>query len=73
MEEIEKIAEEEEVTLAQRPERHHRKPDDGRGSFFMLRQIFNILFMIIGVIGLIVLVIWQWVLMFKTARALRNF
>ena len=31
MEEIKKIAEEEEVTLAKRPERHHRKPDDGRG------------------------------------------
>ena len=37
MEEIEKIAEEE-VTIAKRPERHHRKPENGRGSFFMLRQ-----------------------------------
>lgn len=51
MEEINNFAEEEEVTLAKRPERHHRKPEDGRGSFFMLRQIFNILFMVIGVIG----------------------
>ena len=49
MEKIDNIAEEE-VGIAKRPERHHRKPDDGRGSFFMLRQIFNILFMIIGVI-----------------------
>lgn len=50
MEEIDNIAEEE-VGIAKRQERHHRKPDDGRGSFFMLRQLFNILFMIIGVIG----------------------
>ena len=50
MEEIKKIAEEE-VTIAKRPERHHRKPESDRGSFFMLRQIFNILFMVIGVIG----------------------
>lgn len=52
MEEINNFAEEEEeVTLVKRPERHHRKPDDGRGPFFMLRQIFNILFMVLGVIG----------------------
>ena len=52
MEEINNFAEEnEEVTLAKRPERHHRKPDEGKGSFFMLRQIFNILFMVLGVIG----------------------
>ena len=50
MEEIKKIAEEK-VTIAKRPERHHRKPESDRGSFFMLRQIFNILFMVIGVIG----------------------
>ena len=50
MEEIDNIAEEE-VGIAKRPERHHRKPDDGRGSFFMLRQIFNILFMLVGVAG----------------------
>lgn len=51
MEEINNFAEEEEVTLAKRPECHHRKPEDGRGSFFMLRQIFNVLFMVLGVIG----------------------
>ena len=50
MEEINNIAEEE-SGIAKRPERHHRKPDDGRGSFFMLRQIFNILFMLVGVAG----------------------
>ena len=54
-EEINNISEtteaEETVGLAKRPERHHRKPDDGKGRFFMLRQIFNILFMVIGVIG----------------------
>ena len=50
MEEIDNIAEEE-SGIAKRPERHHRKPESDRGSFFMLRQIFNILFMVIGVIG----------------------
>jgi hypothetical protein len=54
-EEINNISEtteaEETVGLAKRPERHHRKPDDGKGRFFMLRQIFNILFMVIGIIG----------------------
>lgn len=50
MEEINNI-EEEEVAIAKRPERHHRKPEDAKGPFFMLRQIFNILFMIVGVVG----------------------
>lgn len=50
MEELENIAGEE-VAIAKRPERHHRKPESDRGAFFMLRQIFNILFMVVGVIG----------------------
>lgn len=50
MKEIDNIAEEE-VAIAKRPERHHRKPDEGKGVLFILRQVFNVLFMVVGVIG----------------------
>lgn len=50
MEEIDNIAEEE-VAIAKRPERHHRKPEGGKGMLFILRQVFNVLFMVVGVIG----------------------
>lgn len=36
--------------------RHHRKPDDKRGNFFVVRQILNILFMLGAVAGCVVYV-----------------
>lgn len=32
-------------------EKVHRKPEDERGKFFIIRQILNILFMIIAIVG----------------------
>lgn len=45
------IIEEEQVSIAKRPERHHRKPDSGKKPIFYIRQILNALFIIIGIIG----------------------
>lgn len=36
--------------------KHHTKPDDGKGRFFALRQILNIIFML-GAIAAVVLVL----------------
>lgn len=36
--------------------KRHKKPDDGRGKFFVLRQILNIIFMI-GAIAAVILVL----------------
>lgn len=44
-----KMEDEEKVEL-NRPERHHRKPEE-RDRFFLVRQVLNILFMIGAVIG----------------------
>lgn len=41
-------------SLVTRPERHHRRPDEPKGAFFKMRQIFNIIFMVGAVIGVIV-------------------
>ena len=36
--------------------RHHRKPEKERGKFFLLRQILNIVFMLVAVAGCVVYV-----------------
>lgn len=38
-------------SVVRRPERHHRKPENQKGGFYKLRQIFNVIFMIGAVIG----------------------
>lgn len=37
-----------------RSRRHHEKPVDERGRFFVLRQILNLIFMIVGVAGVVI-------------------
>lgn len=44
----------EETSALRKPERHHRKPESDRDGFFMLRQIFNIVFMVGAIAGVIV-------------------
>lgn len=36
--------------------RHHRKPEKERGKFFLLRQILNVIFMLVAVAGCVVYV-----------------
>lgn len=50
--EVESMPNDEEIVSVVRPRRQHSKPE-GRGKFFVLRQILNVLFMIIAVIGCI--------------------
>lgn len=44
---------EDEVIVA-RKNRNHTNPEDKRGRFFVIRQILNLLFMVIAVVGVII-------------------
>lgn len=52
MEQQEQIITEEPNTILEAPQRKHRKPSAGRQKvLFIIRQVLNILFMVLGIIG----------------------
>jgi len=44
----------EEESVLVRPTRHHRREEKGRGKFFVLRNILNIIFIIGAAVGMLV-------------------
>lgn len=52
-ERIDTVEEQDDVIVV-RSHRRHEKPVDDRGRFFVLRQILNLIFMIVGVAGVVI-------------------